>query len=69
MDRDEAEKGLSELTYKELKLIAVKYKVSGRERKGKKVLLKILYNLYDFKARHELLQDFSSKYPLEIWQS
>lgn len=47
----------------------VKYKVSGRERKGKKVLLKILYNLYDFKAGHELLQDFSSKYPLEIWQS
>jgi hypothetical protein len=36
MNRDEAEKSLSELTYNELKLIAGKYKISGRGRKRKK---------------------------------
>jgi hypothetical protein len=64
MNRDEAEKSLSELTYNELKLIARKYKISGRGRKSKKALLGvILYNLYDFKAGHELLRNFSSEHP------
>jgi hypothetical protein len=62
MGRDEAEKSLSELTYEELKVIAGKYKISGRQRKSKKGLIeKILYNLYDFKTGHELLRNFSSE--------
>ncbi len=62
MSRDEAEKELSKLTFKELRVVAEKYKISGSGRKSKKILLqKILYNLYDFKAGHELLRSFSSE--------
>jgi len=62
MGRDEAEKSLSELTYEELKVIAGRYKISGRQRKSKKGLIeKILYNLYDFKTGHELPRNFSSE--------
>jgi len=67
MGREEAEKRLSELTFKQLKLIARNYNIPIGERKNKKLLIRrILYNLYDFKARHELIRNFSSDKPYKI---
>jgi hypothetical protein len=60
MGRDEAEKILFKLTYKELKAIAERYKIAVQHRNKQALIRRILYNLYDFKAGHELLRNFGN---------
>ncbi|BAJ49901.1 hypothetical protein CSUB_C0035 [Candidatus Caldarchaeum subterraneum] len=59
--REEAEKMLSALTYKKLKLVVKTLGLPVGERKNKDVLIrKILWHLFDFEKGHKLLRNGES---------
>jgi hypothetical protein len=59
--KEEAEKMLSALTYKKLKLVVKALGLPVGERKNKDVLIrKILWHLFDFEKGHKLLRDGES---------
>jgi len=61
LSREEVEKKLLELKFEELKYIAKFYKISiGKNINKSELIRKVLYNIFDYHAGHNLLRKFTS---------
>lgn len=61
LSREEVEKKLLEFNFEELKYIAKFHKISiGKNKNKSELIRKVLYNIFDYHAGHNLLRKFTS---------